>query len=72
MVGTRTFGKGIIQEAIDLGAGAGLHVTTAKWLTPNGIWVNQENGLTPDVEVELSLETEIDDQLEKAVEVLLQ
>ena len=34
------FGKGTIQQAEDLGSGAGLHVTIAKWLTPNGIWVN--------------------------------
>lgn len=72
IVGTRTFGKGIIQEAIDLGGGAGLHVTTAKWLTPNGTWIKQDTGLTPDVEVEFNSESETDEQLEKAVEILVQ
>jgi carboxyl-terminal processing protease len=48
LVGETSFGKGTVQEAQDLGDGAGLHITIAKWLTPNGIWVNGK-GLTPDV-----------------------
>lgn len=73
LVGESSFGKGIIQEAEDLGGGAGLHVTIAKWLTPNGNWVgNGKNGigLKPDVEVKLDEKDPTrDTQLEKAIEV---
>ncbi|HKC05133.1 MAG TPA: S41 family peptidase [Patescibacteria group bacterium] len=48
LVGEKSFGKGTIQEPIDIAGGSGLHVTTAKWLTPNGTWVHGV-GLTPDV-----------------------
>jgi len=69
LIGTVTFGKGTIQESEDLSNNAGLHITTAKWLTPKDNWVDQQ-GLTPDVEVENDLETKEDEQLEKAIEVL--
>jgi carboxyl-terminal processing protease len=76
LVGETSFGKGTIQQAEDLGGGAGLHVTIAKWLTPNGTWVgNGKNGtgLTPDVSVALDPKDPArDTQLEKAVETLLQ
>lgn len=72
LVGETSFGKGTIQTAEDLGRGAGLHVTIAKWLTPDEIWVHEE-GLTPDVEVELNPDTpDRDTQLEKAIEILVQ
>ncbi|QQG41455.1 MAG: S41 family peptidase [Candidatus Woesebacteria bacterium] len=48
LVGEKSFGKGTVQEPIDTANGSGLHVTTAKWLTPNGTWVHGV-GLTPDV-----------------------
>ena len=71
LVGEQSFGKGTVQEAIDLGNGAGLHVTIAKWLTPNGTWVHQK-GLTPDVVVHLDpADPSRDTQLEKGVETLL-
>jgi len=71
LVGEKTFGKGTIQEAMDLGEGAGLHVTTAKWLLPSGQWVNETEGIEPEVEVEDDKETsEIDEQLQRAIEVL--
>lgn len=71
IVGETSFGKGTIQQAEDLGQGAGLHVTIAKWLTPNGTWVH-EKGLEPDVKVALdSKQPERDLQLEKAVTELL-
>lgn len=72
LVGETSFGKGTIQQAEDLGAGAGIHVTIAKWLTPDGTWVHGK-GLTPDVAVNLDEKDQTHDkQLEKAVEVLLQ
>ncbi len=71
LIGQKSFGKGTIQQAEDLGSGAGLHVTVAKWLTPNGTWVNG-NGLEPDIKVSFDEnDPSIDTQLEKAVEELL-
>jgi len=70
LVGEKTFGKGTVQEALDVSGGAGLHVTTAKWLLPSGVWVNDTKGLTPDVEVKDDPETESDEQLTKAIEEL--
>lgn len=71
LVGEKSFGKGTIQEAQDLGNGAGLHITVAKWLTPNGTWVNG-TGLTPDVVVSQdSKDPSHDLQLEKGIEQLI-
>lgn len=69
IVGEPTFGKGTIQEAQDLSGGAGLHITTARWLTPSGQSVDK-TGLTPDYQLEDNQETEVDEQLQKAIEVL--
>ena len=67
LVGETSFGKGTIQQADDLGNGAGLHITIAKWLTPNGTWING-SGLKPDIEVKLDEKDPSHDlQLEKAV-----
>lgn len=67
LVGEQSFGKGTIQEAQELGGGAGLHVTVAKWLTPKGEWVNGK-GLTPDIIVAPDPKDPTQDsQLEKAV-----
>lgn len=70
IVGEKTFGKGSIQEALDLSKGAGLHVTTAKWLLPDGTWING-SGIKPDVMVESDKKNpENDIQLKKAIELL--
>jgi carboxyl-terminal processing protease len=69
IVGETTFGKGTVQEPQDLENGAGLHITIAKWLTPNGTWVN-DKGLEPDVKVQESSDGKTDDQLAKAMELL--
>lgn len=70
LIGETSFGKGTIQQAEDLGNGAGLHVTVAKWLTPSGKWING-TGLTPDISVGLDEKDPGHDlQLEKAVESL--
>ncbi|GDX62075.1 hypothetical protein LBMAG33_3850 [Candidatus Levyibacteriota bacterium] len=67
LVGTISFGKGTIQQAEDLGGGAGLHVTIAKWLTPNGTWVHGK-GLVPDLSVDYDqVDPSHDIQLEKAI-----
>lgn len=70
LVGDKTFGKGTVQEALEVGAGAGLHVTTAKWLLPGGSWVNETKGLTPDEVISDNPDTEADEQLIKAIEIL--
>ena len=50
LVGTRSFGKGSVQELFDLGGGAQLKVTVARWLTPNGTSIS-DGGLQPDIQV---------------------
>ncbi len=52
LVGTQTFGKGLVQSVRPLGDGSGLAVTIAKYLTPNGRDINKE-GIPPDIIVEL-------------------
>jgi len=71
LVGETSFGKGTIQEPQQINGGAGLHITIAKWLTPNGTWVN-EGALKPDLELEDKDDTEEDEQLKKAIEVVSQ
>ena len=69
LVGEKSFGKGTIQEPLQLEKGAGLHITTAKWLTPKGNWVH-EKGLEPNIKVEDNSETTLDEQLQEAVKVI--
>lgn len=69
LVGDQSFGKGTIQEAQDLPSNTGIHVTTAKWLTPDGRWIHNV-GLTPDVKVTQGDDPQKDDQLNKALELL--
>ena len=59
LLGTKTFGKGLVQSVRPLGDGSGLAVTIAKYLTPSGRDINKE-GIPPDVVLELS-----EEQLEK-------
>lgn len=55
LIGMKTFGKGSVQELIDLGGGASLKITIAKWLTPKGTSIS-EHGITPDLTVDRTLE----------------
>lgn len=72
LVGEQSFGKGTVQTPQDLRDGAGLHVTTGKWLLPSGNTIANE-GLTPDDLVEMDNYTATTDaQLAKAIELLLQ
>lgn len=77
LVGEKSFGKGSIQETIELKGGAGLHVTIAKWILPKGAWINH-TGVKPDINVENKLpdgETvtrETDSQLAKALEMIVE
>lgn len=71
LVGEKSFGKGTIQEAQDLEGGSGIHITVAKWLTPDGNWVNDTEGLEPDVKIEMDKEDDSKDpQMDKALELL--
>jgi carboxyl-terminal processing protease len=70
IVGSKSFGKGTIQEAQDLTGGAGLHVTIARWLLPSGDSIDK-SGISPQTEVKDDSQTEKDEQLEKAMEILL-
>lgn len=70
IIGEKTFGKGTIQEAQQLDL-SGLHITTARWLTPKETWVNDKAGLEPDIEIKDNPDTEKDEQLEKAIEELV-
>lgn len=73
IVGEMTFGKGSVQTPQELTGGAGLHITTGKWLLPKGDSISKV-GVKPDVEVKLddTPEASRDAQLAKAVELLLQ
>lgn len=72
LVGQKTFGKGSVQELIPITSDTALKVTIARWLTPNGRSISEE-GLLPDVEVEITEEDIAlgrDTQMEKAIEIL--
>ena len=73
IVGTKTYGKGVIQNVISMGDGSVLKLTTAEYFTPNEIKINKI-GIEPDYTVELVKEEkdqeEIDEQLNKAIELL--
>lgn len=77
VVGTTSYGKGIVQNLIPLGDGSAIKITTAHYYTPSGFDLHGK-GIEPDVEVELSEELKTqavvepagDNQVQKAVEVL--
>ena len=73
LIGYQSYGKGLVQEVIDLSNGDVVKVTIAKWYTPNGDNINGE-GLKPDEEVEMTAgqyNSGDDTQLERAKEILL-
>ncbi len=69
IVGTKTYGKGVIQSVFMLDDGSALKLTVNEYFTPNETKINKV-GITPDYEVELDKETEEDEQLNKAIEIL--
>ncbi|MBQ9886192.1 MAG: S41 family peptidase [Lachnospiraceae bacterium] len=68
IVGTTTFGKGIVQNTYSLDDGTAVKLTIAKYMTPNGRCI-QDEGIEPDVVVEPDYSGE-DNQLAKALEIL--
>lgn len=65
LIGTQSFGKGIVQYVLKLNDGSALKVTGAKYYSPNGRNI-QGTGLTPDIEVEDDTSTDADEQLNAA------
>lgn len=74
IVGTTSYGKGVVQSVYALKDGTCVKLTVAEYFTPKGRSIN-EKGITPDVEVEYEYneaDPETDNQLDKAIEVLKQ
>lgn len=72
LIGKKSFGKGSVQELIELNGGSSVKITIAKWLTPKGEYI-MEKGIIPDVEVDYTredLENKEDPQLDKAIEII--
>ncbi|MGE5425959.1 MAG: S41 family peptidase [Bacillota bacterium] len=74
LVGEKSFGKGSVQGLRDLSGGSSLKVTVAKWLTPNGDFID-EKGIDPQIKVELTNEdvnNGRDPQMAEALKLILQ
>ncbi len=72
VIGTQTFGKGSVQELVELSDGSSLKVTIARWLTPNGTSIS-DGGLTPDIVINRTGQQrldEIDPQKDAAIAFL--
>ena len=72
LVGDKTFGKGSVQELVNITPETSLKITIARWLTPNGLSISQD-GIEPDYVVSYTPEDKKvgrDPQLDKAVEIL--
>ncbi|ABO51572.1 C-terminal processing peptidase-3, Serine peptidase, MEROPS family S41A [Desulforamulus reducens MI-1] len=69
LVGTKTFGKGIVQTVFPLDNGAGLKLTTARYLTPNKNDIHKK-GIAPHVVIEQEIHAKQDKQLETAIKII--
>jgi carboxyl-terminal processing protease len=72
LIGAKSFGKGCVQEVVDLRGGSFLKITIANWLTPKGGSIS-DVGLTPDIKIDITdqdFEQEKDPQLDKALEIV--
>ena len=70
IIGTTTFGKGIVQSIIPMADGSAVKLTSAKYYTPSGVCIHG-TGIVPDQVVEYDREAEEDNQLQAAVDYLL-
>lgn len=77
IIGTQTFGKGIVQTVYDMPDGEGIKLTTSAYYTPSGVNIHGK-GIEPDIKVELNKEVKTisidnldkDNQIQKAIEIL--
>ncbi len=70
IIGVQTFGKGSVNILRDLKEDEGaIYLTIGRWYTPNGGLI-EGDGVVPDVEIELPFDSEVDFQLEAAIEQL--
>lgn len=69
LIGTQTFGKGIVQSLFPLSDGSAVKITVSRYYTPAGNNIH-EVGITPDIVLEYDKEAEEDNQLQKAIEIL--
>lgn len=75
-IGKKTYGKGTVQELVTLSDGTQYKITVKKWLTPKGNWIDETEGISPDVEVDLgskyyeTYEKEDDTQLQAAIQYI--
>ena len=70
IIGTKSFGKGTVQQITSLDDGSSLKITTAKWYTPSGVAI-QDTGIEPDIKVDLTqedYEQNKDPQFDRAME----
>jgi|LDZU01.1.fsa_nt_gi carboxyl-terminal processing protease len=70
VLGEKTFGKGLVQQIYTLSDGSAVTVSTSEYYTPNNRVINNI-GIEPDVVVPVEEDTEIDNQLEAAIDILL-
>jgi carboxyl-terminal processing protease len=69
-VGSRSYGKGVFQQEIDLSNGGALKLTIGEYFTPDGVNLAESHGIHPDVRAPNLLQTKRDEGLERALEVL--
>ncbi len=72
LIGKKSFGKGSVQQLMDLPGGSSIKITVAKWLTPNGDYI-MKKGIQPDIKVDFTLndyKKHQDPQLAKALSVI--
>ena len=73
IVGEKTYGKGTAQAIENFLDGSSLHITVYKWLLPDHTWINTDNPIIPDYEIEFTNDDFVsgeDPQLDKAIELL--
>ena len=69
LIGTQTFGKGIVQSLFPLSDGSAIKITVSRYYTPAGNNIH-EVGIAPDIVLDKDTESADDNQLQKAIEVL--
>ena len=78
LVGKKTYGKGTVQELVSVDKDVQYKITVKKWLTPKGNWINDTEGIEPDIEADLgdaykeSLKKEDDNQLNTAIDCIME